>query len=70
VTGVVKFFNEVRGYGFISPEDGGPEVFVHRADLVIGLLTLVGNQRVAYEVVASGTRKGDGKKAIRVELVV
>jgi CspA family cold shock protein len=68
VTGKVKFFSDEKGFGFIRPDDGGDEVFVHRTDL--GSLTmLITDQRVSYELVDSKSRKGNGKKAANVELV-
>lgn len=50
-TGTVKFFNETKGYGFIAPDDGGTDSFVHITDVEKGgLRTLSTNQKVSYEV--------------------
>ena len=50
-SGRVKFFNTDRGYGFIAPDDGGPDVFVHVHDIeAAGMRTLAAGQLVAYEV--------------------
>jgi len=50
-TGTVKWFNESKGYGFISPSDGGDDVFVHfRAIVGDGFKTLTEGQTVSYEV--------------------
>jgi CspA family cold shock protein len=69
VTGKVKFFSDPKGFGFITPDDGGPEVFVHRTDLNRSLNILLTDQRVSYELVPSGNNKGTGKKASNVELI-
>ena len=51
-TGTVKWFNAQKGFGFIQPEDGGKDVFVHiTAVQAAGLQDLPENQRVTYEVV-------------------
>jgi len=49
--GTVKFFNTDKGYGFIAPEDGGPDSFVHiTAVQAAGMQTLNKDQRLSYEV--------------------
>ena len=51
-TGTVKWFNPDKGFGFIQPQDGGKDVFVHiTAVQAAGLQSLNENQRVTYEVV-------------------
>jgi cold shock protein len=51
-TGTVKWFNAQKGFGFIQPEGGGQDVFVHiTAVQAAGLNGLDENQRVTYEVV-------------------
>ena len=51
-TGTVKWFNVQKGFGFIQPEGGGKDVFVHiTAVQAAGLQTLNENQKVTYEVV-------------------
>lgn len=50
-TGTVKWFNATKGFGFIQPEQGGKDVFVHITALEkAGLRTLKENQRVRYEL--------------------
>jgi len=49
--GTVKFFNEHKGYGFIQPDEGGNDAFVHISAVErAGMRTLRENQRVAYEL--------------------
>ena len=52
-TGTVKWFNEQKGYGFIQPDQGGKDVFVHISAVErSGLSGLAEGQKVAYEVEA------------------
>jgi len=50
-TGTVKFFNESKGYGFIAPDGGGNDAFVHVTAVErAGMRTLRENQRVSYDL--------------------
>ncbi len=50
-TGIVKFFNHSRGFGFIEPTEGGPDVFVHATAVErAGLPALTEGQKLSYEV--------------------
>jgi CspA family cold shock protein len=50
-TGTVKFFNDSKGYGFIAPDEGGNDAFVHISAVErSGMRTLRENQRVSYEL--------------------
>jgi cold shock CspA family protein len=46
-TGTVKWFNDAKGFGFITPDDGGEDLFAHFAE---GFKTLQENQKVSFEV--------------------
>ena len=49
--GKVKFFNDEKGYGFIAPEDGGTDAFVHISAVErAGMRTLTQDQRISYEL--------------------
>ena len=55
-TGIVKWFNSGKGYGFIAPDDGGDDLFVHHSEIKTdGYASLDEGQSVQYEV-------GQGKK--------
>jgi CspA family cold shock protein len=50
-TGTVKWYNETKGYGFIQPDNGGKDVFVHATALErAGLRSLREGQKVSYEL--------------------
>ncbi len=54
--GTVKWFNEKKGFGFISPDDGGDDLFVHHSEIKgTGYTNLEEGQKVEFEV-------GEGKK--------
>ena len=56
--GTVKWFNVTKGYGFIKPEEGGPDVFVHiSAVQKAGYTDLVEGGRISYELVAGRNGK-------------
>ncbi len=63
-TGTVKWFNAAKGYGFIQPQSGGKDVFVHISAVErAGLSTLNEGQTVQYEVVSNrGKESADNLK--------
>ncbi|HVP84326.1 MAG TPA: cold-shock protein [Rhizomicrobium sp.] len=65
-TGQVKFFNSAKGFGFIAPEGGGKDVFVHVSAVeAAGLRTLNEGQRISFDVEADKR----GPKAVNLKLV-
>ena len=49
--GTVKWFNDSKGFGFITPSDGSPDVFVHHSEIAMeGFKTLNEGQKVEFEV--------------------
>ncbi len=60
-TGTVKWFNPDKGFGFIQPDDGGKDVFVHiSAVQQAGLATLKENQAVSYDVISERGKTAAG----------
>ena len=65
-TGAIKFFNPGKGYGFIKPDDGGRDIFVHvTAVEQAGLKTLAEGQRVTFDI--EPDKKGKGPKAVNLK---
>ncbi|AXX98541.1 MULTISPECIES: cold-shock protein [Profundibacter] len=51
-TGIVKWFNTTKGFGFIAPDDGGNDVFVHISAVeAAGMTGLADNQKISYEMI-------------------
>ena len=65
-TGTVKWFNDSKGYGFIEPEDGGKDLFVHHSNIAgEGFKSLAENDKVEFE-----SREGEkGPEATNVTVV-
>jgi CspA family cold shock protein len=65
--GTVKWFNDQKGFGFIQPDDGSKDVFVHVSAVErAGMRSLVEGQKVSYEIVAdrrTGKSSADNLKA-------
>lgn len=67
ITGTVKFFNTAKGFGFIQPETGGKDVFIHVTALErAGIRGLNEGDRVSF--VLEDDKRGRGKQAAEVEL--
>jgi CspA family cold shock protein len=65
-TGIVKFFNADKGFGFITPDDGGKDVFVHiTAVKEAGMADLRDGQRVSFDTEPDS--RGKGPKAINLK---
>jgi CspA family cold shock protein len=61
-TGTVKWFNATKGYGFIQPEGGGPDAFVHISAVErAGLDTLREGERIQYELVRGKNGKSSAE---------
>jgi CspA family cold shock protein len=60
-TGTVKWFDPAKGFGFIEPEEGGKDVFVHISAVeAAGLGSLTEGQRISYEVVTERGKQAAG----------
>ena len=65
-TGTVKWFNESKGFGFITPDGGGDDLFAHFSEIQgSGFKTLTENQRVEFEV----TQGRKGQQAIHIRSI-
>ncbi|MDV3250265.1 cold-shock protein [Devosia sp. BK] len=66
INGTVKFFNSTKGFGFISPDDGGKDAFLHISALErAGVTTVADGQKLSYDL----ERGRDGREsAINVQL--
>lgn len=65
--GTVKFFNEEKGFGFIRPDNGGADIFVHISALqASGIRSLQPDQKVSFDT--EPDRGGKGPKAVNIEL--
>ena len=64
--GTVKFFNSSKGFGFITPDDGGPDIFVHVTAVErAGIRNLNEGQRLSFDI--EPDKKGKGPKAVNLQ---
>ncbi len=67
-TGTVKFFNTSKGYGFIKPEDGSKDIFVHiTAVQAAGIPEITEGMKLSYEL--QDDRRGRGQQATELQLL-
>lgn len=65
-TGTVKWFNDAKGFGFITPDNGGEDLFAHFSAInASGFKSLQENQRVSFEV----TTGPKGKQAANIQII-
>lgn len=65
-TGTVKWFNEGKGFGFITPTDGGKDLFAHYSEIVSsGFKTLIEGQKVSFNV----TQGSKGPQAVSIQAI-
>lgn len=62
--GTIKWFREDKGYGFITPQDGGKDVFVHASSLLQGQRSLPDGCTVEFEITPG--RKGDQASNVKI----
>ena len=62
-TGTVKWFNDQKGYGFIAPDEGGDDLFIHRSNIDTPTQSLQDGQQVEFEV--GQGRKGPEATSVR-----
>jgi cold shock protein len=68
MNGTVKFFNTAKGFGFIEPDEGGKDVFVHASALeAAGIRSLMEGERVSF--VLEDDRRGRGKQAAQLKKI-
>ena len=68
-TGTVKWFNPEKGYGFISPDEGGDDVFVHFSSILVdGYKTLIEQQKVSFDV-ETDPKNSSKMRAVNVRII-
>ena len=68
MNGTVKFFNRAKGFGFIEPDEGGKDIFVHASALeAAGIRALNEGDRVSF--VLEDDRRGRGKQAAQLKKI-